>query len=125
DEKVENPEKEEKEEEKKDDKEEKKEDESKEVEEDSLDETELEHAKNLFKLLKNPETGRQALEALAKAAGLKIDSSVQEKKEIRKSIKEVLIEKLPNYKFLADDLGSALEEILNSEITNRTKDIRD
>ena len=117
--------------EKKDEKVEKKEvkeddekEEEDEEDEDELSEEEQLHAKNLFKLLKNPTTQRQALETLVKAAGISDKSDKEEVKTVKKTIKEVLAEKLPNYKFLAGELGDALESILSDAIDEKTKDIK-
>src|ERR1044071_8538610 len=92
-------------EEEKEEKEEKEEgkekEEEKEEDEDELTDEEKEHAKNLFKLLKHPATNRAALESLVKAAGMDVKTATEEeKKEVKKTIKEILSEKLPNYKFL-------------------------
>jgi len=117
--------------EKEDDKEEK-EDENKEEEkeEEELNAEALDQAKQLYKLLNDPKTALQALDILAKTAGFKLaeikEVPKEEKKEIIKSIKDIVKERLgTKIPFLSDDLGATLEEVIKEGIERGTKELKE
>ena len=76
----------------------------------------LEEAKNLYKLLKDPETRRLVLKTLGEREGL-FDKPIETKKEeaaVRRGIREILSDKLgKEYEFMIPKLGDALEAILD------------
>lgn len=117
-----------KEEEDNEDKEEEDSEQSEEEEEDDLTEDQTIQAKNVFKLLSNPETAVEALKTLAAQAGLKLEKVETKNEETiaKKAITEIIKEKLgSNYPHLADVLGPALQEILSDAIKEGNKDIRE
>lgn len=90
------------------------------TDEDEVNKEESTQAINLFRALNNPETGPKILKILAQEAGLLDGSSKETKKEVAKSIKSVIKEKLGSeYQFLADRLGDALEEVVNEVAKER------
>jgi hypothetical protein len=103
------------------------EDEDEKDEEDDLDEEQQKTAKNIFKLLNNPKTSIEALRTLAAQAGLKL-SEIENKKDetaAKKTIKDIVKDKIGSkYSFLAEDLGDLLEDLFNTQVTEKTKDIR-
>jgi hypothetical protein len=115
-----------KEDDKKEDTDDKDEDED-EDEEDDLDEDQKIQAKNVFKLLNNPNTSIETLRALAAQAGLKLEQIETKKEETaaKKTIKDIVKDKIgAKYSFLAEDLGDLLEDLFKTQITESTKDIR-
>lgn len=102
--------------------------EEEEPEEEDLTEDQQKQAKNVFKLLSNPETAVEALRTLAAQAGLKLEKaeSKEEKKEVKRAIKDIVKEKLgANYPHLADILGDTLQDLLTEAIKEGNKDIRE
>jgi hypothetical protein len=89
------------------------------VEEDELDEASKDEALRLYKALKDPKAGPAVLAALAQQAGLLGKNTPETKTEVReakKAIKEILKDSLPeNMKFLADQLGPAIEAVFEQE----------
>lgn len=83
-----------------------------------IDPEELEQARNLYKVLKDPRTAKAAVKLLADEHGLipsKDDSPKVEAKKIR-SIKAIVKERLGDeYAFLSDKLGDVFEEALGTE----------
>lgn len=80
-----------------------------------LEEAELKEAKNLYKLLKDPETSKGVLEILAKKAGLLGESGDSKKDTTEKveSIQEILREALgKEMAWMADKLAPAIEKIV-------------
>jgi hypothetical protein len=74
------------------------------------------YALQLLDALENPRTGKQVVENLAKQAGLLQQTERQQEKTIR-SIKQIVKEKLGDGgSFIADELGAALEEIIESSV---------
>lgn len=103
-------------------------DEESEEDEEDLTEDQQKQAKNVFKLLSNPETAVDALRTLAAQAGLKLEKveTKEEKKEVKKAIKDIVKEKLgTNYPHLADILGDTLQDLLTEAIKDGNKAIRD
>lgn len=119
--------KEEKPEEKEDQEEKKEEKEEEEKEEEELSKEQLAQAKNLFKLLNNPETSKRAAETLAKAAGLELKEieTKKEAKEAIETIEEMVKKELGGYDFLATSITKILEKVLPKVIEERTKDVRE
>jgi hypothetical protein len=74
-------------------------------------------AKNLYRALKNPATSRAVIAALTEQLGMNkapAETKAEEKRQV-KDVKSILGEALGEYKFLADKLGPAIEQILESE----------
>jgi len=97
-------------------------------EDEELTPEQAKQAKNLHRLLTNPETAEATLRALAAQAGIKIEGATSEKKADKavKSISEMVKEKLgSDYKFLGDKLANIFEELLPNIIKEQTKDVRD
>jgi hypothetical protein len=119
--------KEEKKEEKKEVKEEVKKEEKK--EEDELDPEKLAAAKQLFKVLSSPnaDVQRAGLEALARAAGLKLEKieTKAEVKEAKESLLDLLKGGLGEYDFLSEKLAPILEKALKQMVAEETKDLRE
>lgn len=96
------------------------------VEDDELDEKEIAESKQLYKLLKSPDSRDSTLRLLAERAGIlntnKDLTKKEEKKEARKLV-DILKDKLSDYPSLAEKLAPALEEILSTERAGRDADI--
>lgn len=94
--------------------------ESEKVEEEKSSEGELDarttYALQLLDALENPKTAKLVVENLAKQSGLLQQTEKQQEKTI-KGIKQIVKEKLGDGgSFIADELGDALEEIIESRI---------
>lgn len=80
---------------------------------------EMKNAKNLYLLLKDPESAPKVIEVMAKRAGLLKDIEDKSNKEIKKdakSIVDIFKEHLgEKYEFLADKLGPAIEAVLKAQ----------
>ena len=87
--------------------------------EDELDDASKDEALRLYKALKDPKAGPAVLAALAQQAGLLGRNLPETPKEVataKKAVKEILKDSLPeNMKFLADQLGPAIEEVFKAE----------
>ena len=94
-------------------------DETTQVEEEELDDASKDEAFRLYKALKDPKAGPAVLAALAQQAGLLGKNTPETKTEVReakKAVKEILKDSLPeNMKFLADQLGPAIEAVFEQE----------
>lgn len=104
------------------------EDEEEDEEADELTPEQLVHAKTLLKLLSNPKTARSALTTLATSAGLELTEiqTKKEEKEAKKTIKEIVQAKLGSkYEFLSAELGDLLQDLFETQVIEKTKDIRD
>ncbi len=86
-----------------------------------LSDVERSEAFNLYKALKDPKTSPALVAALAQQAGILgkpsvAPATVREEREAKRDIREVLRDKLGSqYKFLADELGPAIEEVIRQE----------
>jgi len=89
------------------------------VEEEELDEASKDEALRLYKALKDPKAGPAVLAALAQQAGLLGKNTPETPREVataKKAVKEILKDSLPeNMKFLADQLGPAIEAVFEQE----------
>jgi hypothetical protein len=87
--------------------------------EDELDDASKDEALRLYKALKDPKAGPAVLAALAQQAGLLGKNTPETKTEVataKKQVKEILKDSLPeNMKFLADQLGPAIEAVFEQE----------
>jgi hypothetical protein len=91
-----------------------------------LSEAEQKEAKNLYKLLKDPNTQKQVLRVLAQSAGVleQPPQTREEVKETKKDIQKILEEKLgSDFKWLVPKLSGALEEILEQEREERSVEL--
>lgn len=106
-----------------DTKDDEKEDDDDEDEDEEFDKTSLTEAKNLYRHLKNPKTAVETLKILVRSAGLDIkEATREEKKEVEKTIKAVVKQKLgTKYPTLSEDLGDMLEEILDFAVKEKIK----
>jgi hypothetical protein len=86
-----------------------------------LSDAELAEVKNLYKLLKDPNTNKAVIAALAEQAGIlrQPAETKAEVKEQKKSIQEILKTALPDYPSLATQLSGAIEEVLETERSER------
>lgn len=95
--------------------------------EDELTEVEIAEARLVYKKLKDPTEGTALVAALAQRAGLLNDRPLETKtevKEAKKDIQKIFEEALgPQYKFLAPNLGKALDEILQQERIERQSEL--
>lgn len=84
-----------------------------------LDEAALAEAKQLYKALLSPKSRRAVLVALADQEGLLGKNAPETKTEVKvakKAITEIISDRLPdNMKFLAKDLGPAIEAVFEQE----------
>lgn len=92
------------------------EDEKSDEEESDLNEDEAEEARKLYKALRDPNTSASVIAALAAQVGVKLpgaDATKAETKEATRSISKIVEEALgPEYKFLSDKIGKAIEGAL-------------
>lgn len=85
-----------------------------------LTEDEIKEARNLYKALKDPESAKAVIAALAEKTGLSKVDSKTEVKESKKGIIDILKNALGSeFEFLAVRLGPAIEEVLNEERKER------
>jgi len=95
------------------------EEESPEAESDLTDD-EVKEARDLYKALKNPETSKAVIAALAERTGLNKSETPKEVKAAKKGIQKIIEDALgDDFKFLADKLGPAITEVLNEEKEER------
>ncbi len=87
-------------------------------EESELSDNERDESLRLYKALKDPKTAGPIIAALAQQAGFlngKAGETKTEEKKQAKAVKDILGEALGQYKFLADALTPAIEQILEQE----------
>lgn len=85
-------------------------------EEEEISAADLKQAKELFKLLKDPQTATNTIRVLAQRTGLLDATTVKEVKENKKELKDIVKEKLgPEFAFLADKLSGVFESVLEEE----------
>src|ERR1043166_5329001 len=98
--------------------EEEKEEKEEEPEEEDLDEPSKDEAFRLYKALKDPKAAPAIIAALAQQVGVfpgQGEGKTEERQKI-KDIKSILADSLgPEYKFLADRLGPAIEAVITQE----------
>ena len=85
----------------------------KEADDDADSDVDLPAAKNLFRMLQNPQTSAATIRALAAQAGITLDADAtkSEKKAAARSITEIVKESLgEKFDFLAEGIGPALEQ---------------
>lgn len=126
DEKDESEESEDEESEESDDEDEEDEEKDKE-DEDELDEASLKEAKNLYQLIKNPASQKQAIEILARSAGIQLGETPKTKTEsdkVAKKTVDYLEEALgENLKWLAPKLASALDKMREEDRADHQKSL--
>lgn len=85
-----------------------------------LTEDEIKEARNLYKALKDPESAKAVITALAEKTGLSKVDSKAEVKEAKKSILDIFKNAMgPEFEFISIRLGAAVEEVLNIERKER------
>jgi len=110
-------------------KEEKKEEETEaeEGDEGDLEEEDLIKAKDLYKVLQDPNAAPHVIRAMATAAGIKL-GDVETKQDVKvatKSISELIKEEMGDeYKFLGDKLGKVIEKVLTTYVTAETDKVK-
>lgn len=104
-------------------------DENEDEEDEELDEQAIKEAKNLYKLIKNPASQKQAIEILARSAGIQLGGGEppKDKKEsdkVAKKTVEFLEEALgENLKWLAPKLATALDKIREQDREDYNKSL--
>lgn len=97
-----------------------------ETKESELNETEQIQAQQLFKALKDPEQAPQIIEFIAKQAGYGKIETPKEAQEAKDAVLEALQESLgPDFEFLTPKLSKAINKILETKLTEHTRDIRE
>ncbi|HET6990536.1 MAG TPA: hypothetical protein VFJ43_04395, partial [Bacteroidia bacterium] len=95
--------------------------------ESELSDSERDEANRLYKALRNPQTAGPIVAALAAQAGLHLtsESTKTEVREAKKSIQDKVAEALGDqYKFLAPQLGKAIESALEVERETHSAEIQ-
>ncbi len=93
-------------------------------EEEEESEEDRKQAKNLYKLLKNPDTAKQVIRSLAEQNGLLKVDTPSEVKKTKKALAELVEEGLgAEFKFLGPQLTRVLDAVLNQEREERTTQI--
>lgn len=83
-------------------------------------------ARNLYRALKNPESAKQTIQALANSIGLTGNETPKQVEKVAESMLDIFKESLgPEFDFLAEKIGPAVEKIINKTVIEKTKDIRD
>lgn len=97
-------------------------------EDDEFDDAKLKEAKNLFRLITNPASQKQAIEILARSAGIQLGGgapeSKKEAKEIANDTVKILEEALgENLKWLAPKLATALDKLRDADREENKKSL--